>query len=147
MKNLVQASFVVAGIVRTWRAYQTVHFPALCLQNLTKLENNFDKYTYSGFMGIKQPRFYLLHLSFGTIMARNSHFFSICNMIIFTSCLSSLDEQSLQHLQLFIHGDTCHTWSNHLSNYYLKINKLYFLNLLLWETGFLDFWIVSNILS
>lgn len=38
-------------------------------------------------MGIKQPGFYLLHLSFGTIMARNSHFFSIWNIVNFSLLL------------------------------------------------------------
>lgn len=75
MKNLVWASSVVGGIASTWRAYKIVHLPALCLQNLT--ENNFDKCIYPGFMGIKQPGFYPLHLSSVQSWPENHIFFHL----------------------------------------------------------------------
>lgn len=77
---------VVGGIVRTWMAHIIVYLPASWLQNLTKLKHNFEICTYSCFSDIRQLGFYHLHLCFGTIVARNSHFFPFGTWLVSASC-------------------------------------------------------------
>lgn len=77
---------VVGDIVRTWMAHLIVYLPASWLQNLTKLEDNFENCICLWFTDIRQPGFYHVHLCFGTTMVRNSHFFPFGTWLVSASC-------------------------------------------------------------